>query len=757
MKHDIRHFFLTLLMLLLAAVPLVSPVGRNLEYEYAFLLSILILTALPAMALLPVLRCSSLICQNPRLLLVDAMKLFALILAAAAAPALISFAAGTCRCSPPEFWLFFLLQGTPSLLLALFLHYLFSCLINSRTLRPLRCLMLFIALNAGAIGINLFMLWTEPQKRLISLVYGYMHGPIYDAWLPLDSLLMAARAVAALLFLLLFAGLAFRNHLKASRLVTRLILVTLGINFFLGQQPSLSNDKRTLDRALSGVIDEGDFALHYLPSFRGAATTDDVKQILLQARFHINELKPLFKSSFRKIHIYLYPDETRKKLWFGASDTDVTDVVTPSIHITFESWPHGSLRHELVHALASSSAFFGLGFHPNMALTEGLAMYLAPHENRVSLHEGAAAILSSGRLKNPAELFSPFFFTHSSARSYTLAGSLIKYLTDSYGFDKVLAIYAGKSWSSVYHKSLGQIVEQWQRFLTARFPHQHNLETEALYRYPGTLGDLCPHSKATLLQESGSDPILKLRQPAGWKPDRDYVPWRIQLDATDLRYQTLKLQTETRLALKESPDERQKNRLNAIRQAIVQLRSSPPKNIEDIELTLLLLDIDALTESSFDFERSFRELEESAARHQVGIDLMRQIEARRLAAQIPHEASRRNVRLFLLTGQKALLLKEQDSSWFYTYLLVRHGLFEKAHATPAAMEALISLPLPDSLPSFFALEWYKQLGHRFFTRLKFHHAALAYEKALSHCDQTSRESLLQYQRASIFLDRSGNK
>ena len=34
------------------------------------------------------------------------------------------------------------------------------------------------------------------------------------------------------------------------------------------------------------------------------------------------------------IDIYAYPDARLKKLWFGGGATDVTDVVTPGVHIT---------------------------------------------------------------------------------------------------------------------------------------------------------------------------------------------------------------------------------------------------------------------------------------------------------------------------------------------------------------------------------------------------------------------------------------
>ena len=39
-----------------------------------------------------------------------------------------------------------------------------------------------------------------------------------------------------------------------------------------------------------------------------------------------------------------FADENKKKLWFGGGSTDVTDVYTPSVHVSLGSWPHPTLR-----------------------------------------------------------------------------------------------------------------------------------------------------------------------------------------------------------------------------------------------------------------------------------------------------------------------------------------------------------------------------------------------------------------------------
>src|SRR5690606_33355072 len=116
---------------------------------------------------------------------------------------------------------------------------------------------------------------------------------------------------------------------------------------------------------------------------------------------------------------------------------------TPSIHITADAWPHPTLRHELVHALASGFGYHGLGFHPNMAFTEGLAEALAPREQMISVHEGAASLIESGRLPAIEKLFSPAFWRESGGRAYTVAGSFIRHLIETRGMAEVKNLYAG--------------------------------------------------------------------------------------------------------------------------------------------------------------------------------------------------------------------------------------------------------------------------------------------------------------------------
>ena len=136
-----------------------------------------------------------------------------------------------------------------------------------------------------------------------------------------------------------------------------------------GDYGSTQNSKVKLDSLLAGEISRPGFKLHYQ---KAASSTGDTVPLQMQrlardAEFHIAELTQILadgEGSLPTVDIYVYPDRDSKKLWFGGGATDVADVRTPSIHITGDSWPHPTMRHELVTRLHPNLVTMGSVFIP---------------------------------------------------------------------------------------------------------------------------------------------------------------------------------------------------------------------------------------------------------------------------------------------------------------------------------------------------------------------------------------------------------
>jgi len=457
---------------------------------------------------------------------------------------------------------------------------------------------------------------------------------------------------------------------------------------------------------------------------------NQLKDLQLSLRFHIQDLSMILDVEPENLHIFVYPSRETKKIWFGGDATDVTDVVTPSIHITLTDWPHATLRHELVHALSSRFAFHGLGFHPNMAFTEGLAMALAPAEDELSLHEGAANILVNQRLTKIENLFSFLFWGEAGARSYTIAGSLLRFLIDQGGITKVKSLYAGQSWEKVFQNSSDSMIAAWQVFLRQEFPQKkQDLAAEALYRYPGIFQDLCPHSKASLAQAAGQL-SMDFRQAKGWNPRRDYWPWRDRLEFDPSARVSLFRQ---KLQNGESQVSREQllNEIDA-------LWHKPPKTIEDLEYFLLHIDLLILNNEVVKARIELANWLPLLDAFSVGSGLSRQFWVRYLLLE---DASSEQAKLWLNyiagLGKIPKLQNLKSPSWIVAYLYVRNHRWTTAD--DATWQQLIEVPLPLQLPDIFISEWWKLVGIEQFKQGRFQEAASVLQKAAKQAAAGKRE------------------
>lgn len=495
------------------ALPLVLATARNFEYEYWLLATALFGLGSIAIGCLgtagkansrahPVLPRLAL-SLAPRLTLSLALPLLALALAALWRQLL------ACPCAVGEFWLWWLWQFAPSALGFFALAGLLSAW-RQQGSGP------WLSAGAGlAIALApLVLLWLFPQKRLLSLLIGYIHGPIYDRLIPFTEVQQGLRLGQGLIAIALIACLGLSRQRLTAAFALGLALSTA----ITAVAPSTGHGHSSLRRELSGAIDRDGLTLWYAP---GTISQTRLTELADEAAFHVADLKAKLALQPDHVAIYVYPDRQTKKAWFGGLTTDITDVVSPSIHITADRFPHGTLRHELVHALAARDGFFGLGFHPNMAITEGLAVYHAPRQSRYDLDTEAATITRKFWQGDVAGLFGPAFWAYSGARAYRVAGSVLGYLTRRYGSAAVLRLYGGASFAAAFGKDRDQVVADWLAMLAERYDPALDDVLSRRYAYGGVLADTCPHSKASARQARSAAPDAKhwwQLRAGDWRP-----------------------------------------------------------------------------------------------------------------------------------------------------------------------------------------------------------------------------------------------
>lgn len=714
----------SILTLASSLLPLLLPMARNLEYEYATLLSYFLLTIPLILFFIPKIKV-----PRPR----EALVQIVLSAVLSFLPAFLLFQTQFCLCSENDFRFWWLVQVLPHLLLS---HGVAWLMLKGKA-RGQRWLAAFYSSAILALFLQMaWTLWSLPQKRITHILSGFIHGAIYDNDISVDAGILWARGGHLALGLALLS-LAVLYGRKA-RVFAGLALV---IAIFTAWKASLFPSTSHGIAALSELMPESRKGQHFTLHYQAPTSPQGlvlIQQIFSSAEFHTRAIAKQLEVYDANVAIFIYPSRREKKLWFGGDGTDITDVKTPSIHIIAETWPHGSLRHELVHAMASSFAFYGLGFHPNMGFTEGLATALAPSEDEMSLHAGAANILKTQKI-DPKTLFSPLFWSESGRRAYTASGSLIKFLIDHYGIAKVKELYSGASWEETFGRESSLVVQEWNNFLNKNYTDRRDdITAEALFRYPGILHDLCPHSKA-LLASSRKSLLVTMRQPKGWDVQRDYWPWRLELEpGPATRLQVLR------------DDFSDLGASDELLGLVQRERHDPIKAQEDLEAATLEFDLLIALNRPQEAEILIQKLLSDLERYKIGDGTLRQLWSRKLLSGMSGKTPR--AWLALLAGQLAEIPNLEgppsENPWLINYLFMRNHLFGEKQR--ALLDALAKRPVPLEIPNSFAVEWWKIIGIKRFELRDFAEAALAFQKAAAIAPEGSRDAILLKAEEAIY-------
>ncbi|RYZ75818.1 MAG: hypothetical protein EOP04_32835, partial [Proteobacteria bacterium] len=156
------------LVLISSTLPLALPIARNLEYEYATLVSYLLLV-MPLVLFF-----------TPRMVVPTPLRALGQLLISAAItliPAFLLFQTQYCLCSENDFRFWWAVQIFPHLLLS---HGVAWLMLKGKA-RGLRFLSL---IYCSAIFLSFlemaWTLWSQPQKRMTHILAGFLHGAIYD-------------------------------------------------------------------------------------------------------------------------------------------------------------------------------------------------------------------------------------------------------------------------------------------------------------------------------------------------------------------------------------------------------------------------------------------------------------------------------------------------------------------------------------------------------------------------------------------------
>jgi hypothetical protein len=391
---------------------------------------------------------------------------------------------------------------------------------------PRRYLCAAIAIAVPLIVVAVFAIWrflTEPPVFTYNAVFGYFPGNLYDENIKLGTALAWSR-LEQLLWVLAVLGLAawrldvpsFRGVLvprPAGRRIGAPVFAVVCIAAAVvlrsqGGHLGYAIDREDIAEALGGVRETPHFIIHY-------AQTKEIEEVIdlvvADHEFRYAQVTAtLGIEPSGKIRSYYFANRDQKGQWFGPRDVEMAKPWQREIFLEHRAFPHGSLRHEIAHAVASefgdpwfgvaAKRVLGLPVLISPGLIEGLAVAAdwPGDADRLSPHESVRVLQALGKRPSINELLSLQFFKFSSSAGYTTAGSFLRFLLEKYGAKSLRALYhSGGDFEGAYGRPLSALEDEWREMITAiELPPSLIEATRERFRVGGVFARPCPHAIA---------------------------------------------------------------------------------------------------------------------------------------------------------------------------------------------------------------------------------------------------------------------
>ena len=351
-------------------------------------------------------------------------------------------------CSPGAGFIPFFISLVPPIILNIAIGSLIATIIRPYWLR----ITVFLVGYAAYFSWILFSWWQETTFRILSHASIMLSTDLLTG--SALSLGMVAFRIATLLFAAAFIlfGMTFqtsaRNNLFknvikspiANSMLILLLLISASVIHWQSLK-SIGKNHADLKNDYSLALSKNGITVRADPQL---VSEQQAKDLLDEALFYQGRIKNILPPRLATpITIWLHPSDELKLAYTGAANVHFALPAHREIHISEMRVPHSVLGHELAHIYVGEYAntLFGVpgrfGIIPNMALTEGLAMYLTPElaiENDLTMLEQAQAIHQAGASVDLAKLFSinptAFALTHPRS-SYIFAGAFLEFVLNN--------------------------------------------------------------------------------------------------------------------------------------------------------------------------------------------------------------------------------------------------------------------------------------------------------------------------------------
>ena len=421
-------------------------------------------------------------------------------------------------CDPYEGLAFIALGPFPSLALAAIVGVCASLLG-----RPRLATALGLSCAAACIGRALFAFVDTPGIFAFGHLFGYFPGTLYDRQVEVPDAWLSHR----LLSLLIAVGLgAFVIAIRDSR-TARGHLARLHAHPIVAALVVLISIAASATARSSHVLGHTTSSRH-VASILGLAVDGPRCRVLVpreleraeahrlaeECELRISQLeRTLGVRETGRVTAYFFRSAQEKRRLMGAARVYIAKPWRREAYLQLSGFPHPVLAHELAHVVARHIAKgpFGVpgklgGLIPEPTLVEGLAVAVDPSSrDELTPHQWAKAAKAAGVAPALSALLGPRFLAQNQALAYTLAGSFLRYVLDTYGAEKVRRIYRTGDVPGSLGKSFRALESDWEAKLALLpLPPQAAALARLRFERPGLFSQVCPHQIEQLEGELGA-------------------------------------------------------------------------------------------------------------------------------------------------------------------------------------------------------------------------------------------------------------
>ena len=379
-----------------------------------------------------------------------------------------------------------------------------------------------LGLGLGLLAVHtalfVYRLVVEPPIVGFHWLFGWFAGSIYDEALSVPRSLVWYRGlqltelVAALAALELFWR---RRRGLPQRWPAQLLIVAL-LGVIIGhsakQRAGIAIDRAFIAERLGSVATSAHFRVLYDAR---ALEPAQVRALLDDHEFRYAELQAYLGTDPVAFHgdrldVYVYPNHQTQQQLFGSRRTFVARPWTYEMHIRWDRVGDTVVAHELAHLF---SAPFGGGplrlatrggLIPDIGLVEGLALAADWPPSELDPHEAAAAMRKLGIAPDVRDTFRPWgFWQQPAGKAYTLMGSFVRHLIDTYGIDAFAKVYARGDFEAVYGRPVEALITEWEQMVDGLQIDEARLELAQL-RY----------ARGSIFQKTCARTLAELRRQA---------------------------------------------------------------------------------------------------------------------------------------------------------------------------------------------------------------------------------------------------